>query len=287
VALNKLPKRLYEFGLFLLDATEHVLLHQHEKLPLSPKVFDTLLIFVENEGHILEKTELMQSLWPDSFVDESSLSQSIFLLRKALAEKDPEHKYIDTIPKRGYRFTADVKRTLSTLNQINSHQESRDITETNLSLDRTADRPDHKSDVVIGSNSRRGLKPWVIAMAVILSLGVVLGVNEYDDRHRSAEASSKFSSMKISRLTTTGEAALAAISPDGKYVGYDLPESDTSQERDVFVLAVDGTREIPAVIHRGQDIMMGWSPDGARLLFASDRSGSMDLWSLPFADGTP
>jgi len=77
------------------------------------------------------------------------------------------------------------------------------------------------------------------------------------------------------------------FSPDGKYVGYDLPESDTSQERDVFVLAVDGTREIPAVIHRGQDIMMGWSPDGARLLFASDRSGSMDLWSLPFADGTP
>jgi len=77
------------------------------------------------------------------------------------------------------------------------------------------------------------------------------------------------------------------FSPDGKYLGYDRPESDTSQERDVFVLAIDGTREIPAIVHRGQDIMMGWSPDGNRLLFASDRTGSMDLWALPIADGKP
>jgi Tol biopolymer transport system component len=77
------------------------------------------------------------------------------------------------------------------------------------------------------------------------------------------------------------------FSPDGKYLGYDRPESDTSRERDVFVLAIDGSREVPAVVHRGQDIMMGWSPDGNRLLFASDRTGSMDLWALPIADGKP
>ena len=75
------------------------------------------------------------------------------------------------------------------------------------------------------------------------------------------------------------------FSPDGKYLGYDLPQSDTGPERDVFVLSVDGAREIHSVAHPSNDTMMGWSPDGKWLLFASDRTGSMGLWGLPFADG--
>lgn len=78
------------------------------------------------------------------------------------------------------------------------------------------------------------------------------------------------------------------FSPDARELGYDLPVSDTSDQRDVFVLAVDGSREVPAVVHRSQDVMMGWSPDGERLLFASDRqNGSMGLWALPIAAGKP
>lgn len=77
------------------------------------------------------------------------------------------------------------------------------------------------------------------------------------------------------------------FSPDGRYIGYDLPESETSQQRDVFVLQIDGAREIHAVAHRGDDIMMGWSADGKWLLFASDRMGSMGLWGLPFSGGQP
>jgi Tol biopolymer transport system component len=78
------------------------------------------------------------------------------------------------------------------------------------------------------------------------------------------------------------------FSPDGRYLGFDVPASDTSDERDVFILAVDGSREVPAVVHAGQDIMMGWSPDGRHLLFASDRrDGALGLWALPVADGRP
>jgi Tol biopolymer transport system component len=77
------------------------------------------------------------------------------------------------------------------------------------------------------------------------------------------------------------------FSPDGKYLGYDLPESQTGAERDVFVLSVDGTREVHAVSHRSNDEMMGWAPDGKGLLFASDRMGSRGLWRLPFSDGKP
>jgi Tol biopolymer transport system component len=77
------------------------------------------------------------------------------------------------------------------------------------------------------------------------------------------------------------------FSPDGKYVGYDLAQNDNSFERDVFVMSVDGSREIRAVEHPSNDLMMGWSPDGKWLLFVSDRSGSMDLWGQALSDGKP
>jgi Tol biopolymer transport system component len=78
-----------------------------------------------------------------------------------------------------------------------------------------------------------------------------------------------------------------SFSPDGKYLGFDLPQHDNQSERDVFVLAVDGTREVHAVAHPSDDVMMGWSPDGRWLLFASDRTGSTSIWGLPFYDGKP
>lgn len=75
------------------------------------------------------------------------------------------------------------------------------------------------------------------------------------------------------------------FSPDGRYLAYDLPMSDTDpNERDLFVIAVDGAREAH-VVAPGQDCVMGWSPDGTRLLFASDRMGALGLWALPMADG--
>jgi WD40 repeat protein len=77
------------------------------------------------------------------------------------------------------------------------------------------------------------------------------------------------------------------FSPDGKYLGYDMPESEVGAARDVFIIATDTGQDVPAVVHRGRDLMMGWSPDGKRLLFASDRTGSMGLWSVAFAVGKP
>jgi len=99
--------RLYEFGPFRLDPTERKLLRGNEMVALTPKAFDTLLLLVRNSGHLLEKDELITMLWPDSFVEEGSLSNNIFLLRKALGE-DPA--FIETVPRRGYRFIGAVRQ---------------------------------------------------------------------------------------------------------------------------------------------------------------------------------
>jgi pimeloyl-ACP methyl ester carboxylesterase/DNA-binding winged helix-turn-helix (wHTH) protein len=100
------PKRFYVFGVFRIDVTERVLLGEKGPVSLTPKAFDLLLCLVENSGHVLAKNELMQQVWPDSFVEENNLAQNISTLRKAL-EAGGE-KFIETVPRRGYRFAAAV-----------------------------------------------------------------------------------------------------------------------------------------------------------------------------------
>jgi DNA-binding winged helix-turn-helix (wHTH) protein/Tol biopolymer transport system component len=98
---------LYEFGPFRLEPAERKLSRNNEPVVLTPKAFDTLVLLVRNSGHLLEKDELIRTLWPDSFVEEGNLSNNIFVLRKTLGE-DPQ--YIETIPKRGYRFVGAVRQ---------------------------------------------------------------------------------------------------------------------------------------------------------------------------------
>jgi DNA-binding winged helix-turn-helix (wHTH) protein/TolB-like protein/Tfp pilus assembly protein PilF len=100
---------LYEFGPFVLDTMQHALLRDGTLVPLTPKTYDTLLVLVRNSGKMLSKEELMNTLWPDRFVEESNLTQQISMIRKALAESPGEHRYIVTIPGRGYRFAAAVR----------------------------------------------------------------------------------------------------------------------------------------------------------------------------------
>jgi len=100
---------LYEFGPFQLDATKRLMTRNGVVVPLTSKVFDTLLLLIENRGHLVSKDEFMRSLWPDSFVEEANLPQNISALRKALGESPDEHRYILTVPGQGYRFVGNVR----------------------------------------------------------------------------------------------------------------------------------------------------------------------------------
>ncbi|MGA9767776.1 MAG: winged helix-turn-helix domain-containing protein [Blastocatellia bacterium] len=104
--MSKQSNKLYEFDGFLLNLVEKVLSKDGKTISLTPKAFDTLTILVERRGRLVEKDELIRLLWPENFVEESSLSQNIYLLRKALGE---EAKFIETVPRRGYRFVCNVR----------------------------------------------------------------------------------------------------------------------------------------------------------------------------------
>lgn len=103
----------YEFGRFRLKTAERVLLRENEPVPLTPKVFDILVTLVEHGGQVVAKDDLMKRVWPNTFVEEGNLTQNISLLRKALGESPGGVQFIETVPRRGYRFVADTNQSWS------------------------------------------------------------------------------------------------------------------------------------------------------------------------------
>src|SRR5260370_2218204 len=106
--MDRQAKHLLEFGPFRMDLDERVLMRDQETITLSPKAFETLLVLVQHSERVVLKDDLMKTLWPDTFVEGSNLSQHIFQLRKALGEKAHDPQYIVTVPGRGYRFAQKV-----------------------------------------------------------------------------------------------------------------------------------------------------------------------------------
>ena len=102
--------RFYEFGGFRLDPVERLLLFNETPLPLEPKVFDLLVILIEQRGHLVEKEALIQQIWPHTFVEDGNLTRNISTLRRVLESVATEgQQFIETVPKHGYRFVAEVK----------------------------------------------------------------------------------------------------------------------------------------------------------------------------------
>ena len=151
-------KTLYEFGPFLLDPRKRVLLRGENAVPLTPKAVDTLLVLVENREKVMPKDELMKAVWPDSFVEESNLSQNIFMLRRALGDSAHERRFIATVPGRGYQFVEEVR-------EVDNGSSSEDLV-----FERRS-----RSRVVIEQIKGRRVSPRLIIALVVVVAGAVAG----------------------------------------------------------------------------------------------------------------
>jgi len=120
------PEDAYQFGSFKLDAVERVLLRAGQPVPLTQKVFDLLLLLIENRGQVVEKDRLMKEIWPDTVVEEGNLTQNISILRKVL---DDGHQYIQTVPRRGYRFVGYVQQVAEANVIVEEHSLARVVIE--------------------------------------------------------------------------------------------------------------------------------------------------------------
>jgi DNA-binding winged helix-turn-helix (wHTH) protein/TolB-like protein len=107
-SVSRQQSHLYQFDSFMLDETERLLLFDGQPVPLTPKAFELLLVLVSHAGSAMTKEVLMEAVWPDAFVEEANLTVNISMLRKALGEMPGGGQYIETLPRRGYRFAATV-----------------------------------------------------------------------------------------------------------------------------------------------------------------------------------
>ena len=122
--MSRTSTGLYEFGPFRLDVERRLVTRGDQAVPLAPKTFELLLLLVQSPGRAFSKQELMTALWPDTFVEEANLSFQMSVLRKALGETAAQ--WIETVPKHGYRFTADVRTSrLSNLSGTEGSPEGR------------------------------------------------------------------------------------------------------------------------------------------------------------------
>lgn len=188
----------FEFGEFVLDVRERQLLRQGEPVALTPKTFLLLRTLVENHGRLVTKSELMQTVWPDSFVEESNLTVSINTLRRTLGDSRGQPRYIETIPKNGYRFIAEVKDGIS-----------RDRGESTTAGTAASGKP-----------ATTHARYFAAGIALIFIMLVTVA---WFARHRifgqptAPILSAPFRSVKFS---TSGAVTKTAISPDGKFAAF-------------------------------------------------------------------
>jgi TolB-like protein/DNA-binding winged helix-turn-helix (wHTH) protein/Flp pilus assembly protein TadD len=177
--------RVYEFGPFQLDALRRRLLRDGRPVPVTSKVFDTLLVFVERRGRLLPKEELMAALWPETAVEENNLTQHVSTLRKALGERAGEHRYVVTVPGRGYAFVAQVNEVPFALSEVTVEER----TVERITIDVEEDRAEEDARAVAADSTltspavgvaqtgaRRSRLPAALALCAVVTAVAVAGL---------------------------------------------------------------------------------------------------------------
>lgn len=270
-------KQVYEFGPYRLDTARALLLREGEVVPLTHKALETLAILVRNSGQVVSKDELMREVWPDAFVEEGSLARNISVLRKALGESPSEHQYIETIPRRGYRFVATVNEAanLPALRQSEAVAPIQTIEAYTSSLPPAA-QPSTKSG-------------WRTKAAIILLAFVMLVAGlayAFKRVIEGAGADSPPDKMVVTRFTTTGRSMAAAISADGKYVAY---ATDDAGLQAIWVKQV-ATGSLVQIVRPADVSFQGlaFSHDGNYVYYNLwDKKSVGAIYRVPVLGGTP
>ena len=288
-------KKIFEFGPYRLDTSERVLLRDGQPVPLTLKAFEVLLLLVENSGHIVAKDDLMNRVWANSFVEEGNLKVTVSMLRKALDDNHNGNRYVETVPRRGYRFVAEVQEVTTERVNFVLHERTRKT----LTIDEmgTAHELPETQRPLDNHGLLHKLKQHKLAFAVIGVLAltfstaiIFVSVNYIRPRLNARKPAPPFSNYKIMPLTTSGRAGEAAISPDGKYVAYFASDGTnrTLWMRHISTasdMQVAGPPNVPIA-------NLTFSPDGDYLYYIAEDEGeggkgSNWLYQIPVLGGTP
>jgi Tol biopolymer transport system component/DNA-binding winged helix-turn-helix (wHTH) protein len=267
-----------QFGPFLIDVRERVLTRDGQAVTLTPKAFDLLAAFVERPGRLLSKEHLVSTVWPDTFVEESNLVYNVFALRRALGDTVENGRYIETVPKRGYRFVADVMPVIAidagrpsssgaaaaataTLEPGRDGRDEAPLTgasQPRIEPAAPATRVgEHASPLRGRSRSRRGVRIAVVAAAgvVLLLAAVAWRAALHHDPPRAVPLTSM-----------PGVVRSPSLSPDGKYVVFTWTGA-TGENSDLYLQQIGVGSPLRLTTDPGNDFSPSWSPDGNAIAF--------------------
>jgi DNA-binding winged helix-turn-helix (wHTH) protein/Tol biopolymer transport system component len=261
-------KQSYEFGKFRLEPAERRLLRDGHPIPLNPKALDTLLLLVQNNGHLVEKEEFIRKVWEGQFVGDDSLTRNIAVLRNVLGEDGRDRKYIETVSKRGYRFIARVA-------EKRQEEAKQGVA--------TSPAP------LIGKAERRWIIMTSLPAIAIASIFLAFILIRFVQREREAQPNVPKLNLQAIQKFTSGAYSRAnrpMISPDGKAVLYVVDEG-------LYVAPTTGGDSLKVADKlRWPSDMPVFTADGASVVFSRCRRGedgsrSRDLWIVPSRGGIP
>jgi Tol biopolymer transport system component/DNA-binding winged helix-turn-helix (wHTH) protein len=275
--MNPVSKPIYEFGPFRLDVAERLLLRNGAAIPLQPKAFDLLLVLVQNRGHLLEKDELLKTVWPDTIVEEVNLANNVSILRKILGGIADGEQFIETVPRRGYRFLADVKilvdqkpaeRKPGELDLAAGGEKGESGTQTEAAGAATR----VSSDYSRADSSRAGRRALLFLLVGLAGALAALGVYRLTWRDDS-KPPEQVRPMRLTRLTSDpGLTTDPALSSDGTLLAY---ASDRSGEGnlDIWVQQVAGGEPLRLTHQDADEREPAFAPDGGKIAFRSEKEG--------------
>lgn len=245
--------RFYVFPPFTVDVLKRLVLRDGVAISLPPKTFDTLLTLIRRHGEVVDKDALMSSIWGDVVVEENSLVRHISTLRRALDETPEAHRYIVTVPGRGYSFVADVEEVTS-----------------------IAPRPHATRAPVVASSA------WAMAAIVVLTVSIA-SVLWVSGAWRSDAPPASSTARAIWQLTFgEGVEGEPTWSPDGRKVAY---TADTDGNLDIWVRSIDDDTAVRMSHSGADDTEPAWSPDGRFIAFRSERDGG-GIFVVPATGGS-
>jgi DNA-binding winged helix-turn-helix (wHTH) protein/Tol biopolymer transport system component len=283
---------LYRFGDFAIDVDQRVLLSHNKPVSLTPKVFDTLLVLIEHRGRIIEKDELMNRLWPDTFVEESNLTFNIKQLRKALGDDARRPLYIETVARRGYRFVAEVEEISAAVSQVQNRISVGDNGLNSINVNRLVSASENlvraesfsqgvtapqsiQSTVPPGRLKSRTYLVWSsLCLVLIGGLVVFWWLN--------ARMSAPLMPLKVERLTSNGKTKAAAISADGKFIAYVIDEESQQSLRLKNIVTGSDIEILPAAVGVALSSVT-FSPDDNHVYYRAAQA----LYQIPVLGGTP
>ena len=271
--MNQLATNSFRFGDFELDTAKRLLLRGGNPVALNSKTFDLLETLLANRGEVLSREHLIESIWPDQFVEESNLTVQISTLRKALGEMLGENKFIVTVPGKGYKFVGEIDDETDQIT-IEKHRFAR--------ITVTEEIDEKPSPVLIGKTTRQKFIFSLIAACAVL---VLLVGGFFTLRRTQNTYTSPFAQIRVRQLTNNGKVQIAALSPDGKQ--FTFVTDDLGQES-LWLGRVDGGNDVllrPPTESRYGDL--AFSPDNAKIYYSiyDDANPEWSLYQIPAFGG--